>query len=314
MKVIYYFNINYDCNNNCLFCLSPSTYIKKNPMKYEDILSWIEKNSMLNDSRIIINGGEPTIHKEIIDIIKLFSDKGAEIVLYSNGRRFSDYFFAQQIVLSGVNRITIPIHGDIITHDYFTQVKGSYLETIKGIKNISKLKYEVDVDLEIKLIITNEVIKKNFNIVDSLEENGIRLDMIDNLIISGLIESKISKNNNVYIPEDKLVGIYVSNFINYIKKEDKKINLKIEDIKLCFLDESIINEIRNKINIKYPIYKEFYFFDSKYNKGKIINYNKNTHYFYKCNMCSLNQLCGSIMDRYQILIRYSNGYWGVDLE
>lgn len=314
MKNIYYYNVNYECNNKCRFCLSTSTYNKKKSINLNDIKNWTNGIYTLKDSRVIINGGEPTIYKDIIEIIELLNSKNAEIVLYSNGRRFSNYKFAEQIIKSGVNRITIPIHGNKLIHDVMTQINGSYNETINALKNISKLKKEYEVELEVKFILTKEIIDNKINLLNLLDNERISLEKLDTIIISGLVESKVSQINNVNLPNEDDLGPYVSNLIDLIVYRGVSINIKIEDVKLCKLNDSIIDNINNNLFIQEKLYENFYFFDSKYIYGHLINYNKKTSFYESCETCGLNEVCGSIMDRYRVLKRNAEGRWSADLE
>ena len=74
------------------------------------------------------------------------------IRIQSNGRRLSDYIYCKDLVEAGVNEFFISIYGhNSKIHDSLTRRKGSFLETIRGLENLMKLKVDV---------ITNTVVTK----------------------------------------------------------------------------------------------------------------------------------------------------------
>lgn len=302
---IYYININYCCNNNCIFCLSHSTYEKKSGMKYNDILEIKNNINLYSKNRIVINGGEPTLFKDLVSIIHSLKNENLEIVLYSNGRKLAYYDFAESLVASGIDRITIPIHGNKIVHNYITQCD-SFDETVKGIKNLLQLKKLYNFSLEIKVIITNELLNENIYIPSILNAQDISIEDIDCFVISALIDSKVNKLNQNEIPDYKLVGDYTQKYFNDIKLK----NIKIEDIPLCKIKSLSKN---TEIKIK-DTFDAFYFYDSTNIKGKKINYKKDKDFFSECKYCNLKDFCGSIMDRYYILLRDENRLWWRCLE
>lgn len=82
----------------------------------------IVKYKVSSNDRIIINGGEPTLHPELLEIIRLFHKTGAEIIVYTNGRKLRDADYCCKLVKM-VNRIVVPVHGEESVHDNITQKK-----------------------------------------------------------------------------------------------------------------------------------------------------------------------------------------------
>ncbi|MGL5126412.1 MAG: radical SAM protein [Fusobacteriaceae bacterium] len=300
---IHYFNINYICNNSCIFCISPSTFERREEIKLKTINSL---SSIPRGDRVIINGGEPTIHPDFFDIINSF--EGTELVLYSNGVKLSNLDFVKKLCSYNCKRITIPIHGNEQIHDYVTKNKGSYKKTIQGIKNLIENKNKIEI--EMKFILTSELINSDIDLLEILKQEKIDIKKIDSFILAGLVNSSVCKMNNIEIPSDENLGNYASKLIK--KLEDSTI--KIEDIKFCSLNEELLEDI----NKNYPfeqknIYKNFMYYDFKNTCGNLINYKKITEYNSKCPLCKFNDFCNSIMDNYHILIR-KNKKWFVDIE
>jgi len=149
-----YFNMNYNCNNNCIFCAAGSkqTRAHRKEMKASQISKILNKLNVGARDVVVINGGEPTVHPEIISILEDASSRGAFVYLFSNGLKLSDINFAYSVVETGVGRIAIPIYSHIAqTHDFLTCHKGSFADTIRGINNLFSIKEQNRYPLEIEL-------------------------------------------------------------------------------------------------------------------------------------------------------------------
>lgn len=317
---IFYINILYTCNNDCRFCFSINTYKRaKKPMDFQAMLNIISDKKITSNDRVIINGGEPTLYEDLGKIIHNFKNHKAEVVLYSNGRKFHNENICEEIVQSNLDRITIPIHGNQTIHDFLTRRKNSFKETVKGINNLILInkQYNNNLKIEVKFIITDELMKSNVDLVDLLEDNIIDPKSINSIIFSGLVKTEVFKFTDIDLPNTKDSGKYVSSTIKRINnhKSFKNILLKFEDIPICQMDLDIQEEIKQNFSENMCTdFKCFYYYDSKYPKGFITNYKEETSFYPKCKDCSMNQLCGSILTRYRVLNKDSIGNWFTGLE
>ncbi len=123
------------CNNDCLFC----RVSKRRNSSFSQIKKQIE--SFSNKDRIVFTGVEPTIRKDIFELLSLVRKRKIEIVqLNTNGRKLADEKFTKELIKAGVNYFKIPLHGpDAQLHDRITQKEGSFEEVIRGIRNLVRL-------------------------------------------------------------------------------------------------------------------------------------------------------------------------------
>jgi MoaA/NifB/PqqE/SkfB family radical SAM enzyme len=100
----------------------------------------LEDGSKEGFRRVCFTGGEVTIRKDIVELVSFAKKTGYdEIMIQTNGRKFSSLSFTKEIVKAGANQFGLSIHGhNSQLHDYFTQRPGSFEETVKGVKNIIK--------------------------------------------------------------------------------------------------------------------------------------------------------------------------------
>lgn len=153
------------CNNRCLMCSQP-------PLNRNDIDKLFEKNLLILDSApsglkdIGITGGEPTLLEEkLFDLLEKIKSKlpDNQIHILSNGKAFAKRDFTKELGRVGDGKLLmgIPLHSDYgPDHDQITQVKGSFVETMKGLYNLA----EFGIKIELRIVVS----KLNFNRLYSL--------------------------------------------------------------------------------------------------------------------------------------------------
>lgn len=294
MYRIFYFNINFICNNSCVFCFSHNTYKKYNyEIKSDNIHFIIDKFNINNEDRVIINGGEPTLSKDIFLILDKLKKRNAHIIFFSNGRKLKNKEFCNRL-LKLIDRIVIPIHGTEVIHEKITRKKNSYKDTILAIKNIKEYSEN---KLELKFIVTKEMVDSNFSILNFLKEYDIHPTVIS---ITGMVKTKISAlfiNSNL---SDSELGSYISRNLQELLRI-LSIPIKLFDIPICHLEDKIIELIE-----KLPIQEEavsdyvYYYFDEKHLDGVLVQYN-NEKSESKCVNCRHKIFCRSITESCKVL-------------
>lgn len=294
MNNVFYFNINYKCNQYCRFCFSHNTNAlnQKKDISLENFQNAIDKGQIGENDRIIINGGEPTLHPELLQILEKARKTKAELVMYSNGQKFSDLTFSRRILSSGLCRITIPVHGNESLHNYITQKKDSFEKVCQAIKNITTLKQGV---LELKFIITEKMAESNFNIVAFIETHcGFKA--LSSIVITGQVNTKVAERNGFHCEGNESYYRYVSEQVNNLKP---RCRLKIYDLKLCKLANDFCANINSLKLVSSQNFNEFYFSDY-FNSLKMSDY-KQERKETSCQSCVNKLFCKSILDSYLIL-------------
>jgi MoaA/NifB/PqqE/SkfB family radical SAM enzyme len=122
---------------------------------------------------VYLSGGEPTMQPEFFKIISFLQEKYpiAHINILTNGRRFFYKEFSKACVDLGKVNFIIPIHGfDEKSHDAATRIKGSFHQTVAGLKNIMQLR-RFGQEVEIRTIITKLNYNKINKILDFIHKN-----------------------------------------------------------------------------------------------------------------------------------------------
>lgn len=128
--------LTFDCNNHCVFCLDTLTHdgqMRDRDEVKQQILDGAKKGAQ----RLILSGGEPTMHPNYVDFIRLGrAAKYRKIQTVTNGRAFAYKDFLKRCLDAGLDEITFSIHGpNARIHDALVGVKGAFEQEVQGLKN-----------------------------------------------------------------------------------------------------------------------------------------------------------------------------------
>ena len=140
------------CNNNCLLCVQ--AHKKKHGNRTtNEIKHDLEEAKKTNCNGVVFTGGEPTIRKDILELVKYAKQLNFETIqIQTNARMLSYKEFCRKIIKAGANEFSPAIHGhNKQLHDSLTRAEGSFDQTVKAIKNLKELN---------QYIITNTVVVK----------------------------------------------------------------------------------------------------------------------------------------------------------
>ena len=102
---------NYTCNCKCDWCYAQKMLAKHRCMDLQyakQIVSYLHDKKI---QTITLIGGEPTIYPNLVELIRYIKSLGIKVRLATNGKRFKNKVFAQQIVSSKIDGINISIKG-----------------------------------------------------------------------------------------------------------------------------------------------------------------------------------------------------------
>lgn len=268
MKNVFYFNVNYICNNRCKFCISHNTEYIYEEMTYENIRLLFENVQFSSTDLVVVNGGEPTLATDFYKIINYLDNKPCRVVVYSNGRRVAVDRIPRKCEL------IIPVHGDEITHNDMVQCEGAYEETISTLLKLNSS----DRNFSVKFIISKEMIESQFSILDFLVTNKLMPQYIH---IAKLNRSAKSNKNSLSIPSETEVSRYL---FEQSKNLLGRYNIKLIDLAPCSFMKNYAER---------PLYIEdtpnVYFVQN--NTMKPITYKKNICMGINCSRCKLAQAC-----------------------
>lgn len=127
--------LTFDCNDRCVFCLDAHTHDGTNRDR-EEIKAQILDGRRRGATRLILSGGEPTIHPNFVDFVRLGRRAGyRKIQTVTNGRMFAYPEFLRAALDAGLSEITFSIHGpNARIHDALVGTRGAFDEEVKGLR------------------------------------------------------------------------------------------------------------------------------------------------------------------------------------
>ncbi|MCX6811978.1 MAG: radical SAM protein, partial [Candidatus Berkelbacteria bacterium] len=138
------------CNNQCLFCHDIENQ-NNLPVPFAEIIWNLAEGRRSGAERVVISGGEPTVNPRIFEIIKQAKKMGYKHVqIITNGRMLAYGDFGRKLKNAGLDEITFSLHSHLKgPFEKITRVKGSYIQSMRGLSNALKLNFIVSVDIVI---------------------------------------------------------------------------------------------------------------------------------------------------------------------
>jgi len=250
-----YLVLGYSCNNNCIHCFNLDMILSlKNQDKIidsntEELKEIISKMSNEGIKEVVFTGGEPTIRKDFFDILKFAKDLGLKVTLETNARMFCVKDFTRKTFKINPDlSLIIPLHHtNSKIHDKITRTKGSYEQTIQGIKNIIKNKIQ---NITLNVILLKQNYRDLENIVKYVNELGIK--KVNFIYVDGSGNGRINWFN--VAPHYTEIKPYLKKTLKIVNK--LRINAGVYNIPFCFVQgyERYVSGINN--HVKYHLGNE----------------------------------------------------------
>ncbi len=136
------------CNNRCLFC-HDSVLHDGSRLPVDQLRAEIHSGRRGGAERLILSGGEPTLHPSFIDLIAYGRTRGYSwIQAVSNGRMFAYPGFVQRCLAAGLDEVTLSLHGHTpALHDRLVGVPGAFAQSLLGLDQLLAAGLVVSVDV-----------------------------------------------------------------------------------------------------------------------------------------------------------------------
>lgn len=230
---IMYVRVSENCNSHCFMCHFAGTTNAFNisDKQYDKLLNYMSNG---NYKMIRFTGGEPLLHKNIIDFIIKAKNIGVKTSIITNGYLLP--FFADKLIHSGLDECIISLDGSCSDiHDNLRNFPGCFDNIIAGIKKIKNN----------NIIVRINTVVSGKNIHDMVNLYNLLVDLkIDQWSII-----PIKYKDNLWVTDSKK---YYYEFVNKVKDST---NIKFLGYSKKFAgitDEEIENTFNNnyKKNVK----------------------------------------------------------------
>jgi pyruvate-formate lyase-activating enzyme len=128
--------ISFKCNNRCAFCLDAGLMMLVDFLPVALAKEQIDAGRQDGATRLILSGGEASIHPDFIELVRHGKQQGYERVqTITNGRMFSYPRFLRQAVAAGLGEITFSLHSHRARiHDTISGVKGAFEQAFGALR------------------------------------------------------------------------------------------------------------------------------------------------------------------------------------
>ena len=284
--------LTYRCNMDCLFCITGgkkrAEWMKD--LTVAEVIERLEEAKAGKGSMVVYSGGEPTIYKDIIYLIRYASEKGAKVLLVSNCIKFSDFNFALRAVKAGMTGVATTFYGhNKETYEYLTQSKGTWEKFIKAVDNLFILKngYGYPLHMELKILVIKPVMIHIPELVEFISTRFPKPDLLG--IFGASVQGGLKDNKEELSCKISEAAPYVKQAIEIARNYGQ--NIRVFNIPPCVLEEPeyfrYFYSLHNYYMSRHVTPKR----DSKNKKYGVINGPQ-------CKQCRLYGRCSGIRKEY----------------
>jgi radical SAM protein with 4Fe4S-binding SPASM domain len=130
--------LTFRCQNDCVHCYAggPHETPELNTEQWKQV---IDRLSQIGVFILTFTGGEPTLREDLPELLGYAQGKGMVTGLITNGRKLKDKTYVEMLEKAGLDfvQVTLESHKPKV-HDLMTGTKGSWKETVAGIKNAAQ--------------------------------------------------------------------------------------------------------------------------------------------------------------------------------
>jgi sulfatase maturation enzyme AslB (radical SAM superfamily) len=142
-------NLGGSCNSHCTFCYTE--WLRFVPdLHTNQVKDVIDRIAQISSIKVLLfSGGEATLRRDLVSLFAYAKHTGfPDIALHTNGRELRDIQFVEKLVELGLKRVLLSLHGpNEKIHDTITGSPGSFLEALKGLRNLKTLSIEPTVNI-----------------------------------------------------------------------------------------------------------------------------------------------------------------------
>jgi radical SAM protein with 4Fe4S-binding SPASM domain len=173
--------LTFRCQNNCVHCYAggPHETAELSTSQWKEV---IDRLSRIGVFILTFTGGEPTLREDLPELLLYAQNKGMVTGLITNGRKLKDKAYVKTLEGTGLDfvQITLESHRPKI-HDLMTAAKGSWKETVAGIKNAAQLQIYVTTNTTLSKYNAPDFLKT----IDYIKELNVAAFGCNSLIYSG---------------------------------------------------------------------------------------------------------------------------------
>jgi radical SAM protein with 4Fe4S-binding SPASM domain len=173
--------LTFRCQNNCSHCYAGGPH-ETPELATEQWKEVIDRLHQIGVFILTFTGGEPTLREDLPELLLYGQNKGLVTGLITNGRKLKDKSYVKTLEKTGLDfiQVTLESHKPEI-HDLMTATKGSWRETVAGIKNVIPTQIYATTNTTLSRYNAPDFLET----IDFLKELGVAAFGCNSLIYSG---------------------------------------------------------------------------------------------------------------------------------
>ena len=173
--------ITYRCNNDCAHCYNA----RERNYPELDTDAWkavIDKLWAIGIPHLVFTGGEPTLRKDLPELVAYAQGLGMITGINTNGRALKDPELVESLLKAGLDHVQITLESSVqSTHNQMVRNTRAWEETVAGLRNVLQTRL---------FVMTNTTLLRNnveelSEILNFLAKEGVPTVGINALIYSG---------------------------------------------------------------------------------------------------------------------------------
>lgn len=233
-------NIDHKCNLRCEWCYAKMTKYENHDMSTETVKKYVDLAAELGTDSVVLIGGEPTLHLEFFEIIRIIKTAGLKPRLVTNGINFSNKEFLRKTIDAGLVSVALSLKAS--NRQIFLEDTGRDLfdEQIKAVRNIVNSGITNTISFTICKNLVN-----NFNemiqIVKSTGADNLLIDTGKPIFLNGMFTA-----DTMSTPKE--LAKFIMEIYPKLEKSGLRILLKLA-LPFCLFTREFVEKILNDGNI-----------------------------------------------------------------
>ena len=233
--------INRSCNLRCEWCYAQGINFPKNDMSMDIANKAINIFKSLPMKTVFLIGGEPTLHPNFFEIVRLISSAGLTPNLITNSIAFRDKKFLEKSLEAGILGINTSLKGVNIEQYKKNTGRDSFSDVIMAMRNIENIRSTTSLYHRVSITMSRDFFDNINELIMVMKNCGIGEFSIDT-------ERPIFVNNlpqpvRDMTPKDTVDFLLAVHPI--LKKSGIKFSIKIS-LPFCLFPSDFIGELRER--------------------------------------------------------------------
>lgn len=232
--------LNRSCDLRCHGCYAVSSAYRTKVMPFELASKLISLLSEVGAKSVILIGGEPTLYRHLVSVVRNINQTGMKPILVSNGLRFANRSFARKIASSGLSSITLSLKSDSEEGYRLETGRFGFGRFLEGLYNLKSFGLKPSVSITI----TTSLLVRLRKAIEVILDTGV-----DHLAFN--LASPVINGRNIYvdnIPNPQQLAEAIKDAHFFLKGKDISYGFNVS-IPLCLLPPNIKQELMEEQKI-----------------------------------------------------------------